>query len=77
MTDYIRFNVKESEAGMRLDQFLASMEKIVSRSEAQRILRAGNVLINGVSVSTPSRKVYSGQSIFLTVPDNANSEINP
>ena len=75
MRDYIRCNVKESEAGMRLDQYLASMEQIVSRSQAQRLLKSGNVLINGVSVSTPSRKVYSGQSIQLTVPDNKNSEI--
>jgi len=77
MSDYIRCNVKESEAGMRLDQFLASMEQIVSRSQAQRLLKSGYVLINGVSVSAPSRKVYSGQSIQLTVPDNKHSEINP
>ena len=77
MNDYIHFYVKESEAGMRLDQILASIGQIVSRSEAQRILKSGNVLINGVPVSTPSRKVYSGQSIHFKVPDNKNSEITP
>ena len=77
MSDYIRCNVKENETGMRLDQFLASMDQIVSRTQAQRLLKSGNVLLNGVSVSAPSRKVYSGQSIQLTVPDNEPSEITP
>ena len=77
MSDYIRCNVKENETGMRLDQFLASMDQIVSRTQAQRLLKSGNVLLNGVSVSAPSRKVYSGQSIQLTVPDSEPSEITP
>ena len=77
MTDNIRCNVKDCEAGMRLDLFLASKEQIVSRSQAQRLLKSGNVYVNGVSVSAPSRKVYSGQSIQLTVPDNEPSEIAP
>ena len=77
MSDYILCSVKENETGMRLDQFLASMDQIVSRTQAQRLLKSGNVLLNGVSVSAPSRKVYSGQSIQLTVPDNEPSEITP
>ena len=77
MSDSIRCSVKESEAGMRLDQFLASMDQIVSRTQAQRLLKSGNVLLNGVSVSAPSRKVYSGQSIQLTFPNNELSEITP
>jgi len=77
MSDYILFCVKENETGMRLDQFLASMDQIVSRTQAQRLLKSGNVLLNGISVSAPSRKVYSGQSIQLTVPDNESSEITP
>ena len=77
MSDYILYSVKENETGMRLDQFLATMDQIVSRTQAQRLLKSGNVLLNGVSVSAPSRKVYSGQSIQLTVPDNEPSEIAP
>ena len=38
MSDYILCSVKENETGMRLDQFLASMEQIVSRTQAQRLL---------------------------------------
>ena len=75
MTDNIRCNVKDCEAGMRLDLFLASKEQIVSRSQAQRLLKSGNVLVNGISVSAPSRKVYSGQSIQLTIPENEHSNI--
>ena len=77
MSDYILFRVKENETGMRLDQFLASMDQILSRSQAQRLLKSGKVLLNGVSVSAPSRKVYSGQSIQLNVPNCEPSEIVP
>ena len=77
MTDNIRCNVKDCEAGMRLDQFLALKDQIVSRSQAQRLLKSGNVLVSGVSVSAPSRKVYSGQSIQLTFPENEHSKIFP
>ena len=77
MSHYILCSVKENEKGMRLDQFLVTMDQIVSRTQAQRLLKSGHVLLNGVSVSAPSRKVYSGQSIQLTVPDNEPSEIAP
>ena len=77
MSHYILCSVKENEKGMRLDQFLASMDKIVSRTQAQRLLKSGNVLLNGVPVSAPSKKISSGQSIQLTVPNNEPSEIAP
>ena len=77
MSDYILCSVKENETGMRLDQFLASMDQIVSRTQAQRLLKSGNVLLNGISVTAPSRKVYSGQSVQLIVPNNEPSEITP
>ena len=65
MSDYILCSVKESEAGMRLDQFLASMDQIVSRTQAQRLLKSGNVLLNGVSVSAPVSYTH------LTLPTKA------
>ena len=77
MSEYIRYNVTKYEEGMRIDQFLASKGQIISRTKAKRLLKSGNVLINGISVSVPSRKVFSGQSIQLKVPDNEHSEITP
>lgn len=77
MSDYISCCVKDNEAGMRLDQFLASMDEIVSRAQAQRLLKSGNVLLNGVSVSVPSRKVHSGQYVKLTVPPQESADILP
>ena len=74
MTDNIRCNVKDCEAGMRLDQFLASMGQIVSRTHAQRLLKSGNVLINGVSVSAPSTKV-SQSPLNAACPSSGSPEI--
>ena len=41
MSELIRFVVKESESGMRLDQYLASIRQIISRTKAQKLLKSG------------------------------------
>lgn len=49
MTDdrVLRFTVSASEAGRRLDARLAECEEMDSRAEAQRLIDAGDVLVNG------------------------------
>lgn len=49
MTDdrVLRFTVSPSDAGGRLDARLAECEEMDSRAEAQRLIDAGDVLVNG------------------------------
>lgn len=49
MTDdrVLRFTVSPSDAGRRLDARLAECEEMDSRAEAQRLIDAGDVLVNG------------------------------
>ena len=51
----------------RLDQYLAGQDTGLTRSQLQKLISEGQVLVNG-SVAKPSNKVRAGDQIKLTVP---------
>ena len=53
----------------RLDEFLSIQEAIHSRSFASRLIKKGNVQINGVVITKPSRKLQEGDCLEVTVED--------
>ena len=58
------FTVSAEHAGQRLDLFLAERwAQAESRSQVQRIIKAGNVRIDGLVVSRASTKVGAGQVV--------------
>ena len=67
--------IQEDEDGKRLDQMLSTLDEIVSRTQAQRLLKSGNVLLNGKAEMSPSRKVRTGQEIMLTIPPPESTEV--
>ena len=69
--------VLQNETGLRLDQVLTSLTNVVSRAQAQRLLKSGFVLLNGEPVLSPSRKVHAGQKIKLTFPPKKSADILP
>ena len=69
--------VKESESGMRLDQLLSTLDEIISRAQAQRLLKSGNVLVNGKPELAPSRKVRAGQQISVTIQQPESTHAFP
>lgn len=63
MADLRRIEVPADEAGTRLDQFLA--ETLGSRSQAQRLIDAGNVTVDGKA--QPKRhRVVAGEQVEVT-----------
>jgi 23S rRNA pseudouridine1911/1915/1917 synthase len=59
---------KNTEAKKRLDLFLSNVQKEISRSQVQRLIEQGHVLVNGQPV--PAKyKVKPGDSVHLRVPD--------
>lgn len=67
--------IQENEDGKRLDQLLTTLDEIVSRTQAQRLLKSGNVLLNGKPEMSPSRKVRTGQEVILTIPPPESTEV--
>lgn len=59
------WTVRDDEAGVRLDKFLAAPERLGSRGRAADALERGKVLIDGVdaSLSDASRRLASGEIV--------------
>ena len=77
MTAFITRSVQESETGKRVDQLLTALDEIVSRAQAQRLIKSGNVLLNGKPELAPSRRVRAGQEISVTIPPPESTEVLP
>ncbi|PYR20629.1 MAG: hypothetical protein DMF98_23335 [Acidobacteria bacterium] len=54
--------------GVRLDRFLASVLGDQSRSQIQRLIKDGHILIAGSTVK-PNHPVKTGDSIAVDIPD--------
>lgn len=76
----IIFSTSEALAenqNQRLDKFLAQQLPDFSRSQLQRLLAEGNVLLDDVVVSDNSHKVKVGDIYQVTVPPAAEAEPVP
>jgi len=60
--------VPPEAAGERLDRYLARLDAVGSRAEAERLLAAGYVLVDGVTRAKSSRLV-GGERVEVTVPE--------
>ena len=60
-----------SDAGMRLDRFLASRIETLSRARLQDLIREGHVQLSGKPVQDPNRKVREGDRFEVTLPEAA------
>lgn len=63
----LALTVLEQDAGQRLDRWLALALPEHSRSEVQRWVKEGLVLVDGI-VAKPSQKLERGQRVQLQVP---------
>lgn len=66
-SDYYEHVVTAEEAGQRIDSLLGTMEFLVSRSAASRLIDGGNVLVDGVVVAK-KHPVRAGERIEIEVP---------
>jgi 23S rRNA pseudouridine1911/1915/1917 synthase len=72
----LRLRVPESAAGLRLDRFLAGLPEVGSRSAADVLLQAGNVLVDG----TPRERSYrlaGAETIELEVTEAEAATLAP
>ncbi|MBI4312009.1 MAG: RluA family pseudouridine synthase [Chloroflexi bacterium] len=62
--------------GQRVDAYLASLRKDLSRAHFQRLIQEGCVLVNGAAVK-PSFKLSAGDAVSVTVPDAPTGDLLP
>jgi 23S rRNA pseudouridine1911/1915/1917 synthase len=66
-SEYYEHTVTSEEAGQRLDALLGTMEFLVSRSAAERLIANGNVVVDGIVVAK-KHSVRAGERIEIEVP---------
>jgi 23S rRNA pseudouridine1911/1915/1917 synthase len=71
-----RFRVPDADAGARLDRLLAQRPEIASRAEAERLLAAGNVAVDG-EPRPKSHRLEGGEEVAVEVPEHAALEPEP
>lgn len=69
-----RFRVTDEDGGVRIDKYLTSVCEGLSRSYLQKLLKSGQVLVDGQGVKA-SYAVQEGDLIELEVPEAVEPEI--
>ncbi|MDH7499695.1 MAG: RluA family pseudouridine synthase [candidate division NC10 bacterium] len=69
------YRVSASESGQRLDAYLSSRSGL-SRSQIQRLIREGRVLVGG-RPGEKSQRIHSGDRVRLSLPPPTPSELLP
>jgi len=62
--------------GQRLDRYLSEIEHLATRSQIQRLIKAGLVVVDGRQVK-PSCKLKGGESLSITIPDPEPTNLVP
>ena len=71
------FLVEESNSNLRLDKYLASKLKILTRSQIKKVILSKNVSINKHPVSSPAQKIKCGDSIEIFIKEERVEHIKP
>ena len=62
------YDIQEDQRGARLDRFLINATEGVSRTYLQRLIRDGDVTVNGEVGKPPSYALRNGDQVCLTLP---------
>ena len=62
------YHIQKEHHGTRLDRFLISVTNDMSRTHLQRLIRDGNVIINGKVTKQPSYALRDSDKVHLTFP---------
>lgn len=71
------FEVNEELAGERIDKFLANIYQKQSRSFFQKLIKTGNVSVNGQPVTKNSMIIDCGDLVSVLIPEAQSVSIQP
>jgi len=70
------FSIQAETPGQRLDHCIVEAVPDLSRSEIQRLIKAGQILVNGAA-SKPAYRLEQGDSIKISLPEPPPDIIEP
>jgi 23S rRNA pseudouridine1911/1915/1917 synthase len=70
------FSIQAETTGQRLDHCIVETMPDLSRSEVQRLIKAGQILVNGAA-SKPAYRLEQGDNIAISLPDSPPDIVEP
>ncbi len=77
MKNIINLIVNENEINQRIDIYIANKERKLSRTKIKNLIINKNLKINNILIEDPSKKILSGDSIILKIPEIKKESIKP
>ena len=77
MKNFINLIVTENEQGQRIDVYISNNKKDLSRTRVKNLILSKKLKINGLAVNDPSKKIKTGDNIFLTIPNPTKTSLKP
>ncbi len=68
--------VAKPETPTRLDKYLSEKERMLTRSQIQRLIKGGMIVVDGLRAK-PSQRIKGGEVISVTIPEPVASDILP
>ena len=73
----IKLIVKESYKNLRIDVFINQKEKNISRTRIKKLILDRKLTINEKIVIDPSKKVSTGDIVYLTITNPKKASLKP
>ena len=77
MKKNINLIVKESENNLRLDIFISKRKNLISRTRIKNLILKEKLRINNKIFKSPSKKVATGDSIIIEIPEPKEASLKP
>jgi len=77
MEKKINLIAKENDKNLRVDVFINSKEKNISRTRVKNLILDKKLKINNKIIIDPSQKIYSGDNIDFIIPEPRKASLKP
>ena len=77
MKKKINLIVKDEENNLRVDVFINNNEKVLSRTRIKKLILDGKLNLNNKVILDPSKKISTGDSINLIIPEPKKASLKP
>jgi len=77
MEKNINLIVENSENNLRLDVFINKRESLISRTRIKNLILKEKLKLNDKIINSPSKKVYTGDKIYLQIPEPKQASLKP
>ena len=77
MSEIRTLKASDENSGLRLDAFISKADDTISRNFAQILISQGAVTVNGTPELSKKKKIFTGDTVTLELPDPEPLEAEP